>query len=179
MSIFYSQLRNNHLFRRKNRMVQPDSLNVGCMDPPPSCTPGHAQPPVLSQKTDGYSAENGGVSWPAPWVAKKPYTLNAPTAARAAAPPDVVPVGQSMPRPDPGMAASAVAFPAYCRHFFPVICRSAKRGMRPSDCFVWCFEIAATPVLPPFPRPFGTIHQTKDTFSMVKCPDARPIVYDI
>jgi hypothetical protein len=127
----------------------------------------------------GYSAENGGVSWPAPWVAKKPYTLNAPTAARAAAPPDVVPVGQSMPRPDPGMAASAVAFPAYCRHFFPVICRSAKRGMRPSDCFVWCFEIAATPVLPPFPWPFGTIHQTKDTFSMVKCPDARPIVYDI
>ena len=29
LSILHSQLRNNHLFRRKNRMVQPDSLNVG------------------------------------------------------------------------------------------------------------------------------------------------------
>ncbi len=34
-----------------------------------------------------------------------------------------------------------VAFPAYCRHFSPVICRSTKRGMRTSDCFVWCFEL--------------------------------------
>src|SRR2546430_7294558 len=54
----------------------------------------------------------------------------------------------------------AVAFPDYCRHFSPVICRSAKRGMRTSDCFVWCFEISATLVLPPFPLPLGTIHQT-------------------
>jgi len=29
LSILHSQWRNNHLFRRKNRMVQPDSLNVG------------------------------------------------------------------------------------------------------------------------------------------------------
>jgi hypothetical protein len=29
VSILHSQWRNHHLFRRKNRMVQPDSLNVG------------------------------------------------------------------------------------------------------------------------------------------------------
>jgi len=29
LSILHSQWRNNHLFRRKNRMVHPDSLNVG------------------------------------------------------------------------------------------------------------------------------------------------------
>src|SRR5215470_12624738 len=68
-------------------------------------------------------------------------------------------------------ASICVAFPAYCRHFSPIICRSAKQGMKTSDCFAWCFEISATAVLPPFPRPFGTIHQTKGTFSMVKCPD--------
>src|SRR5262245_61926285 len=66
-----------------------------------------------------------------------------------------------------------VAFPAYCRHFFPVICRRAKRRMRTSDCFVWGFEISAIPVLPPLRRPFGTIHQTKETFSMMKCPNER------
>jgi hypothetical protein len=33
--------------------------------------------------------------------------------------------------------------------------------------------------LPPFPLPFRTIHQTKERFSMVKCPDARRIAYDI
>jgi hypothetical protein len=27
--------------------------------------------------------------------------------------------------------------------------------------------------------PFGTIHQTKERFSMVKCPDARRIAYDV
>src|SRR5919202_3356105 len=58
---------------------------------------------TVSHKRGGYSAKNGGVSWPALWVAKRPYTLTAPTAARAAAPPDVVPVGQSTPRPDLGM----------------------------------------------------------------------------
>ena len=63
-----------------------------------------------------------------------------------------------------------VAFFVHCRHFSPIICRRAKRGMRTSNCFVWCFEISATPVLPPCPRPFGTIHQTKERFSMVKCP---------
>src|SRR6185369_7739000 len=31
VSILHSQWRNNHLFRRKNRMVQPDSLNVGSL----------------------------------------------------------------------------------------------------------------------------------------------------
>jgi hypothetical protein len=29
LSILHSQSRKNHLCRRKNRMVQPDSLNVG------------------------------------------------------------------------------------------------------------------------------------------------------
>src|SRR5262249_21952551 len=32
---------------------------------------------------------------------------------------------------------SAVAFFVHCRHFSPIICRSAKRGMRTSNCFVW------------------------------------------
>jgi hypothetical protein len=73
----------------------------------------------------------------------------------------------------------AVAFFVHCRHFSPVICRSAKRGLRTSDYFVWCFERSATPVLALCLLPFGTIHQTKETFSMVKCPAARPIVYDI
>ena len=63
-----------------------------------------------------------------------------------------------------------VAFFVHCRHFSPIICHSAKRGMKTSDCFVWCFEISATPVLPPFLLPFGTIHQTKEWFSMVKFP---------
>jgi hypothetical protein len=72
-----------------------------------------------------------------------------------------------------------VAFFVHCRHFSPVICRSVKRGMRTSDCFVWCFEMSATPVLPPFPLPFGTIHQTKETFSMVKCPHERWSACDI
>src|SRR5712691_350470 len=71
-------------------------------------------PPVatarpLSPKTTRYSAENGGVSWPAPLVAKRPRILNAPTAAQAVAPPVVVLVGQHMPRRDPGTVASASA----------------------------------------------------------------------
>ena len=75
--------------------------------------------------------------------------------------------------------AAVVAFPTYCRHFFPVICRIAKRGMRTSDCFVWCFEMSVTPVLPPFPLHFGTIHQTKETFSIVKCLYKRRSACDI
>jgi hypothetical protein len=34
LSILHSQSRKNHLFGRKNRMVQPDSLNVGYTSPP-------------------------------------------------------------------------------------------------------------------------------------------------
>src|SRR5262245_47904433 len=56
--------------------------------------------------TGGYSPENGGVSWPVPWVAKRPHTLSALTAVRAVAQPGVVPVGQSRPRRDPGRAAA-------------------------------------------------------------------------
>jgi hypothetical protein len=51
--------------------------------------------------------------------------------------------------------------------------------MRTSDYFAWCFEIAVTPALPPFPLPTGTIHQTKETFSVAKCPDEKQIAYDI
>ena len=43
LSVIHSQARNNHLFERKNRMVQPDSLNVGSSTLPrrnawPPCT---------------------------------------------------------------------------------------------------------------------------------------------
>jgi hypothetical protein len=51
--------------------------------------------------------------------------------------------------------------------------------MMASDCFAWCFERSVTPVLPPFPLPVGTIYQTKEVFSMAKCPDERRIAYDI
>jgi len=49
--------------------------------------------------------------------------------------------------------------------------RSAKRGKRRSDCFVWYFEILDPLVFPPFALPVGTIHQTKERFSVVKCPN--------
>src|SRR5262249_40941989 len=45
--------------------------------------------PRPAPKPPGYSAENGGVSGPTPWVAERPGTLNAPPAAPAVALPGV------------------------------------------------------------------------------------------
>src|SRR5437763_9935647 len=73
-----------------------------------------------SRKTVGYSPENGGVSWPVPWVAKRPHPLSALTAVRAVAPPGVVPVGQSMPRLAPGrVAAVSTSYTRSSRQYAP------------------------------------------------------------
>ena len=98
--------------------------------------------------TPGYSTENGGVSWPVPWVAKRPHILNAPTAARAVVPPGVVPVGQSMPRPSPGMIASVLTtYIRWSRWYAPpqsalVSCRDVPQsvGIVPPDtCVSFCY----------------------------------------
>src|SRR5436309_1403515 len=90
------------------------------------------------------SAENGGVSWLARAAAKRPDTLNAPIAARAAAPPGVAPVDQNTRPRDPRTAAGASArYTQWLRPYGrPQGARVSSRVVRQAVCIgpreTWC-----------------------------------------